>query len=149
MRRKDREIFGQEIEEILRKGAYGVLSMTDEKGAPYAVPISYAFQDGLIHLHCAANAGEKLRCLAACDRVCFVVVGDTEVQPEEYSTRYESVVVKGQMIASQTPQRSLLALVEKYSPQYIDQAPDYLERYRHQTGVYTILPEEITGKAKR
>lgn len=60
MRRKDREIFGEEIEDILKKGEYGILSTVGMDGKPYAVPISYAWKDGLIHLHCAANAGRKL-----------------------------------------------------------------------------------------
>lgn len=46
MRRKDREIFGEEIEDILKKGEYGILSTVVMDGKPYAIPISYVWKDG-------------------------------------------------------------------------------------------------------
>ena len=98
MRRKDREIFGEEIEDILKKGEYGILSTVGMDGKPYAVPISYAWKDGLIHLHCAANAGRKLDNISCNSNVCFVVIGDTEVQPEKFGTLYESVILTGQIM---------------------------------------------------
>ena len=51
---------GEEIKMILQKGEYGILSTVGQDGKPYAVPLSYAWKDGLIHLHCAANVGKKL-----------------------------------------------------------------------------------------
>ena len=42
MRRTDREIFGEELETILQKGEYGILSMVSPDGVPYAVPLNYA-----------------------------------------------------------------------------------------------------------
>jgi hypothetical protein len=96
MRRKDREIFGEEIEDILKKGEYGILSTVGMDGKPYAIPISYAWKDGLIHLHCAANAGRKLENISCNSNVCFVVIGDTEVQPDKCDSDWSNNAVKGQ-----------------------------------------------------
>lgn len=149
MRRKDRELFGEAIEAILLKGEYGTLSMIDKTGKPYAVPISYAWKDGLIHLHCAAGTGKKLENLDCCPDVCFVVVGDTKVQPSQFATLYESVIVTGTMAPSADKQASLVALLEKYSPDHLEKGMEYIKAAGDKTGVYVISPECMTGKAKR
>lgn len=41
MRRKDKELFGADIEVILEKGEYGVLSTVGPDGTPYGIPLSY------------------------------------------------------------------------------------------------------------
>lgn len=149
MRRKDREIFGEEIEDILKKGEYGILSTVGMDGKPYAVPISYAWKDGLIHLHCAANAGRKLDNISCNSNVCFVVIGDTEVQPEKFGTLYESVILTGQIMPSKDKQASLVALLEKYSKDFLEKGIQYIRAAKDKIGVYVIYPERITGKAKR
>ena len=149
MRRKDREITGEEIEMILQKGEYGILSTVGPDGKPYAVPLSYAWKDGLIHLHCAANVGKKLENISGCSDVCFVVVGDTMVQPEKFGTLYESVILTGQMMPSKDKKASLIALLEKYSKEFLEKGMQYIQAAWDKTGVYVICPECVTGKAKR
>lgn len=149
MRRKDREIFGEEIEDILKKGEYGILSTVGMDGKPYAVPISYAWKDGLIHVHCAANVGRKLENISCNSNVCFVVIGDTEVQPEKFGTLYESVILTGQIMPSKDKQVSLIALLEKYSKDFLEKGMQYMQAAKDKTGVYVIYPDCITGKAKR
>ena len=149
MRRKDREIVGEEIETILQKGEYGILSTVGQDGKPYAVPFSYAWKDGLIHLHCAANVGKKLENISYCSEVCFVVVGDTTVQPEKFGTLYESVILTGQMMPSKDKQVSLVALLEKYSKEFLEKGMQYIQAAWDKTGTYVICPDQITGKAKR
>lgn len=149
MRRKDREIFGEELEAILRKGEYGILSTVGPDGLPYAVPLSYAWKNGAIHLHCAAHTGKKLEHIAHCDDVCFVVVGDTAVQPAKFTTLYESVIVTGKIHPAENKEESLRALIEKYSREYLEKGMDYIRAAADQTGVYVITPQHITGKANR
>lgn len=149
MRRKDREIFGEELEAILRKGEYGILSMVGPDGLPYAVPLSYAWKNGAIHLHCAAHAGKKLDHITHCADVCFVVVGDTAVQPANFTTLYESVIVTGKIQPAEDKEESLRALIEKYSGAYLESGMDYIRAAAAQTGVYVITPQQMTGKANR
>ena len=149
MRRKDREIFGEELEAILRKGEYGILSMVGPDGLPYAVPLSYAWKPGVIHLHCAAQTGKKLEHLAHCNDVCFVVVGDTAVQPAKFTTLYESVIITGKIHPAEDKEESLRALIEKYSGEYLENGLNYIRAAADQTAVYVITPQQVTGKANR
>ncbi len=59
MRKKDREVLGEDIEKILTNGEYGVLATVGENGYPYTVPLSYVYQDNSIYFHCAKE-GHKL-----------------------------------------------------------------------------------------
>ena len=43
MRRKDRQLENGDIETVLHKATYGVLSMVDEKSQAYAVPLSFVY----------------------------------------------------------------------------------------------------------
>lgn len=147
MRRKDREIFGEDIEKILERGEYGILSTIDKDGKPYAVPMSYAWKNGRVHLHCAADVGKKIENISLCPDVCFVIVGDTEVQPEKFSTLYESVILTGKIKPSKDKKESLTALIEKYSKEFMEKGIRYIQTAQENTGVYVIEPEMVTGKA--
>lgn len=149
MRRKDREIFKMEIEEILEKGEYGVLATVCPDGSPYAIPLNYAWKNGVIYFHCAKDAGQKLENISACPKVCFTVVGDTRVQPQQFATLYESVVVQGRVREAEDKKAGLKALLEKYSSAYMEEGIRYMESAWEHTGVYEIVPEQMTGKAKR
>lgn len=48
MRRKDREVTGSVIEEILLQGEFGTLATISENGYPYTVPLSYVYYDKAI-----------------------------------------------------------------------------------------------------
>ena len=149
MRRTDREIFGEELETILQKGEYGILSMEGPDGLLYAVPLKKKKKNGAIHLHCAAHTGKKLECLAHCKDVCFVVVGDTAVQPAKFTTLYESVIITGKIHPAEDKEESLRALIEKYSGEYMEAGMNYIRAAADQTGVYVITPRHMTGKANR
>lgn len=147
MRRKDREIFGEDIEKILEKGEYGILSTIDKDGKPYAVPMSYAWKNGQVHLHCAVDVGKKIENISLCPDVCFVIVGETEVQPEKFSTLYESIILTGKIMPAKNKKESLTALIEKYSKEFMEKGMRYIQAAQENTGVYVIEPEMVTGKA--
>ena len=49
MRQKKQELSRQEIADILHKGTSGVLALLGDNDYPYAVPISYVYDDGKIY----------------------------------------------------------------------------------------------------
>ncbi len=54
MRRFKQQLSVEEIERILAGGTNGILSLVDTDGAPYGVPVSYAYDgEGHIYLHSA------------------------------------------------------------------------------------------------
>lgn len=150
MRRKDRELSPSEAEELLKTGEYGVLSTAGEDGYPYGVPVNYVFLDGVLYFHCAAE-GEKLDALARCGRVSFCVVGETDLMPEKFSTRYESVIAFGTAdeAAGEEKREALMGLIRKYSPGYLEKGKEYVGRAFDDVKIIRIRVDHLTGKARR
>ena len=79
VRRQDRLLDEESARNLLAKCEYGVLSMVDDEGGAYGLPISFVWDGGeYIYLHCAP-VGHKLRSIAQEPRVSFCVVGKTNV----------------------------------------------------------------------
>ncbi|OQA18992.1 MAG: Pyridoxamine 5'-phosphate oxidase [Chloroflexi bacterium ADurb.Bin360] len=150
MRRKDREIPRLEAEAILAAGAYGVLSTVGEDGQPYGVPVSYTYKNNCIYFHCAA-VGHKIENIQNNPRVSFCVVGNTRVMPAERTVKYESAIVFGVASEVQGPEKddALLALLEKYSAEYIEEGKTVISEKGKTTTVIKIEINHISGKAQR
>ena len=150
IRRSDREIPVEEVREILDKGEYGILSTVDKDGQPYGMPLSYVYKNNSIYFHCAVS-GQKLDNIEYNAKVSFCVVGNTKVLPDKFATEYESAVVSG--IASEVKETekhtALLWLLEKYSPDFIEEGKRYIEQKDRSTKVFKVQIHHITGKARR
>ena len=150
MRREDRKMDDGQTMELLQRGEYGVLSLIDPDGMPYGIPLNYTVIDGKIYVH-AAVEGTKLLCVENSHRACFTVVGETEVLPDKFSTRYESVIVFGRAdIVEDLAEKdaALLALVRKYSADFVEQGITYINSAKIKTTVIRIVPTEISGKKR-
>lgn len=150
MRRQDRKMTDKEAIELLIKGEYGVLSTIGKDLYAYGVPLSYAYVDGAIYFHCA-NEGQKLDNINDNNKVSFCVVADTRVIPEKFTTNFESVIVfgKAQISLDDEKRKGLLALVEKYSPDFIEKGTAYMNSDINKTTVFKIDIEHISGKARK
>jgi len=150
LRRKDRGISESEAMALLERGEFGVLSTVSPDGAPYGVPLSYCVIDNAIYFHCALE-GHKLENITADNRVSFCVVGATEVLPDKFATRYESVIVSGMSkeVLDAEKQRGLEGLVEKYSSDLRESGLRYIDSDGKQTRVFRITIDAISGKARR
>mgnify|MGYP002565222328 CR=1 FL=1 len=94
MRRKKQALSPEENVEVLQRGTAGVLAVSGDDGYPYAVPLSYIYEDGKIFFHCAKE-GHKLDGIARSDKVSFCVIDQNEIRPEEYTTYFRSVIAFG------------------------------------------------------
>ena len=95
VRRRDRLLDKARALELLQQAEYGVLSMIDEQGKPYGIPISHIWDEGEhIHIHCAPE-GKKLRALRAHSEVSLCIVGRVHLLPSKFTTEYESVILRG------------------------------------------------------
>lgn len=150
MRRKDRKLGKEEIFEILKKGEYGIFSTISQNGYPYGLPVNYVYTNGSIYFHCAVE-GHKLDNIKNNDKVSFCVVGPTQILPDKFSTKYESVIVFGRAIevSGDEKNRALLELINKYSPDYIEQGKEYIQKKNKDSKVIKIKTEHITGKGRR
>lgn len=147
MRRFKQLLDEQAAKEILDNATNGVLSLVDSNGEPYGVPISYVFDgDKYIYFHSAVK-GYKIECIEADDRCSFCVVSQDLVVPEEFTTYFRSVIVKGKIhtvIAHDEMMKGLLLLCGKYSPG-ID--PDIeISKCIDHVSVLRLEIDSITGK---
>ncbi|MDO9086796.1 MAG: pyridoxamine 5'-phosphate oxidase family protein [Anaerolineaceae bacterium] len=148
MRRKDRLMNQEAAIELLMRGEYGVLSSVDEEGQPYGVPVNYVF-DGLetIYFHCAKE-GHKLDNLKTNPKVCFTVVGDTQVMDWKFTTAFESVIVFGiaHEVEGEEKYQGLRMLALKYSPDYEEEFNKDIDKAMIPTQVMKIQVKQLTGK---
>jgi uncharacterized protein len=150
MRRVDRALSEEEAKAILTGGEYGILSTASQEGQPYGVPLSYSYAGVSIYFHCALE-GRLIDNVRENDKVSFCVVGKTQVLPEKFSTKYESVIVIGRVseVRGDEKQNGLLELVKKYSGGFIKEGLQYIENDGGKTKVYKITIESMTGKARK
>ena len=94
MRRKKQLLSADESIEILTNATSGVLALSGDNDYPYAVPLSYVYDDGKIYFH-SAKSGHKLDSLKRNSKASFCVIAQDEIVPEEYTTYFRSVIVFG------------------------------------------------------
>jgi len=150
MRRKDRAIPDEEALALLHKSEYGVLSSITEDGKPYGVPLSFCVIDRCLYFHCAVE-GQNIDNITHNKSVSFCVVGNTEVLPDKFATRYQSAIVAGDIeeVFDADKQTALERLLHKYSPGYVDKGIKYIDGLREKTRVFKITINKLTGKARK
>jgi nitroimidazol reductase NimA-like FMN-containing flavoprotein (pyridoxamine 5'-phosphate oxidase superfamily) len=149
MRKKDRQTTSIEVEQILKDGDYGVLSMQGTNGYPYSVPLNYVYKNNFIYFHCAKD-GYKINCIENCNNVCFCVVGKSEIISEKFTTDFSSVIVFGKVteVISEEKIQSLKALIDKYSNDHKPEGYKYIEKALDAVKVLKINIENIQGKSR-
>jgi nitroimidazol reductase NimA-like FMN-containing flavoprotein (pyridoxamine 5'-phosphate oxidase superfamily) len=150
LRRKDRALSREEALRILSRGEYGVISTVSADGQPYGTPISFCVLDGSLYFH-SAPEGQKLDNLSVNSKVSFCVVGRTQVEPEKFGTKYESVIVFGTAteVFDSEKRSALVGLITKYSKEFIGDGLRYIDSSSKDTRVYKISIDSITGKSKK
>lgn len=149
MRRNKQALTEKEIIRILNNGTAGVLAVDGDGGYPYAVPLSYVYQNGKIFFHCA-KSGHKLDAIRRNPRVSFCVVGQDRVIPAEYTTYFRSVIAfgKARILESDAEKWAALRLLaQKYYPEAGVQ--EHNEAIRHDYApvcMVELAVEHMTGK---
>lgn len=150
MRRSDRQLSESEAVSILEKGEYGVLSFCSTAAYPYGIPINYCYVDGKVYMHCAME-GFKIDLLTENPKVSFCVVGDTEVLPDSFGSKYESSIISGVAaeVEGAEKQKALEGLIHKYSGDFVPEGLKYIGKLTGVTRVFGISINSISGKACR
>lgn len=149
LRKSHLTMSNEEALEVLEQGEYGVVSVIGPDGYPYGVPMSYVVMDGHIYFH-GDQIGHKMECLKHSKKVCFTVIGKTQLLPEILDTDYESVVVFGTAteVDGEEKERALMGLVSKYSPGFEVKGRESMEDEFDITAVIKIEIQHITGKLR-
>lgn len=152
MRRNKQLLDNEENIAILEKGTAGVLALSGDEGYPYAVPISYVYDNSKIYFHSAVS-GHKIDAIKNSDKASFCVIDQDCIVPEEYTTYYKSVIAFGRirMLEEESEKRTAIELLaRKYHPS------DTQERRTHTINeawsrlcLLELDIEYMTGKAAK
>jgi nitroimidazol reductase NimA-like FMN-containing flavoprotein (pyridoxamine 5'-phosphate oxidase superfamily) len=154
MRRSDRRLSDQATLDILRRGAWGVLSLAGDKA--YAVPVNYVLDDAGdaawpdIFFHCAPE-GKKLEYIRNNPSVCLCVVDRAEVLREEFSTDYASAMVmaRAETVRDEGERLRILRLFgRRFTPFSLAEIDAYIAPRSARTRLVRLRPLEVSGKAK-
>lgn len=148
MRRFRQRLDQADCETILAGNTSGVLALHGDDGYPYAVPLSYAWMDGMLIFH-GAKAGHKIDAMRRDNKASFCVIDRDEVVPERYTTHYRSVICFGRMriIEDEAEMRRLTVLLgEKYWPGHVQEAMAETDGAMSRLCVYVMEVERVTGK---
>lgn len=147
MRRKRQQLDLAQCEEILRSSTSGVLSLLGDEGYPYGVPLSHAYEDGLLVFH-GASKGHKLDAMLAEPKASYTVVQQDQVVPEEFTTYYRSVIVFGRMRVLEGAEKlaALRKLGDAFWPGHESEREAEIAPRLDRMTVFVLEPEHISGK---
>ena len=143
--------------EVLDHAPYITVSMSNENGMPYSVPLSLArADDKTFYFHCALE-GKKLDILANNPNVCLSAVTKCKpiVGPKDgsFTLEFKSAIAFGKADIVKDEQEKIEALrliCERFLPQHMDSFNDAIERSLARTAVVKIsLTEPPSGKRKQ
>ena len=149
MRRKKQLLPAAETIAMLDTSTSGVLAVHGDDDYPYAVPLSFAHEDGKLFFHCAV-AGHKLDALERSDKASFCVIAADDIVPEKFTTHFRSAIAFGRVrvVTDDVEKRhALMLLAEKYSPEYLDAAGSEIDGDWKRVSVIELAIEHLTGKA--
>lgn len=149
IRRKRQALSQEETIDILKRRTSGVLAVAGDNGYPYAVPISYLYDNRKIYFHCA-KSGHKLDSLKRNAKVSFCVIDQDQIVPEEYTTYFRSVIAFGmiRILENEDEKRSA---IEKFALKYtpndtLKNRPKTIEQEFHSLCMLEMKIEHMTGK---
>jgi len=149
MRRKRQLLPEEQTVAMLQSCTSGVLAVQGDDDYPYAVPLSFAYEDGKLFFH-AATAGHKLEAIERNEKVSFCVIAADDIVPSRFTTHFRSAVVFGRariLTEDGEKRHGLDCLAKKYSPDYLDAVDAEIERDWDRVCVIELAIEHMTGKA--
>ena len=134
---------------ILERNTSGVLAVSGDDDYPYAVPLSFIYQNGKLYFHCA-KSGHKLDAIAKNPKASFCIIDQDTIVPKEYTTYFRSVIVFGQacLLQDEAEKKAILQkLGNKYAP--LEPPQGLLQEIDSQikhTNIIVLTIEHIAGK---
>lgn len=149
MRRKKQLLSGKKSIKILENGTSGVLALLGDDEYPYAVPISYVYDNAKIYFH-GAKAGHKIDAIKKCSKASFCVIEQDDIISEEYTTYFRSVVAFGKIRILENDEEireTMEKLAIKYYPADSEENRNQaIARERKALCMIELSIEHMTGK---
>jgi uncharacterized protein len=149
MRRKKQLLPEAETIAMLESCTSGVLAVQGDDDYPYAVPLSFAYEDGKLFFH-SAKAGHKIDALRRNEKASFCVIAADDVVQRTFTTHFRSAVVFGRLrilTDDDEKRHALQCLVKKYSPDYVAEGDVEIEGDWKRVCALELAIEHMTGKA--
>ena len=150
MRRSERQMTNIAAKQILASENWGVLSVCGDDGFPYGVPINYAYWEGALYLHCSSATSHKLDGIRRCNKVCFTVVSQHQLDSKNLACKYESVIVFGTASIIESEEKKLEAMtcfMKGLAPEMVKDGFQKCDPRTPGLSVVKIEPILITGKS--
>ena len=150
MRRKNQQMSDEEARDILAAATSGVLALAGENGYPYAVPMSFAYDEEkerlLFH---TARVGHKMTAIERCDKASFCIIAEDTVVPRRFTTYYRSVIAFGKLRVLKSDDEKRAAaefLGEVYFPGHPEECEEEIKKHWHAFDMLELKIEHMTGK---
>ena len=148
MRRKRQQLSDEESIRILETATAGTLALLGDDDYPYAVPLSYVYNDGRLYFH-SALSGHKIDAIRKHDKASFCVIEKDEVRPEKYTTFFRSVIAFGRIhiVEDEAEKKEIIRLLGKrYNPNDEEGLTKEIESgFSHMLAIRLDI-EHLTGK---
>lgn len=151
MRRIRQQLPMDKTEAIFRTATSGVLALHGDDGYPYAVPLSYVYEDGHFYFH-GATEGHKIDAIRRCEKASFCVVAADDVVGQELTTHYVSAMAFGRVRIvedAQEKRAAVTALARRYAPAHVEKGLREMEESWNRLCIFVLEAEHMTGKQCR
>lgn len=151
MRRKERREDENFAFEVLDKADFAVLSMIDEDGLPYCLPISVVRIGEKLYFH-SAESGRKSEAILKNPNVCITAAVDVVSAEDKFTTYFKSAVVRGKAVKVTDDEEKIAALkaiCERFTPSNMPDFSNAIKMSLPRTVVWRIDIENATGKQKK
>ena len=123
--------------------------MLGDNGYPYGVPIDHWYNDsdGKIYFH-SGKEGHKVDAIRHCDKASFCIYDEGYRMDGDWALNIKNVIVFGRVRIVED-QAKAIELTRRLSFKYTSDASfieEEIRKYGHETLVFTLIPEHITGK---
>ena len=148
MRRHRQQLSDEESISILQKATSGTLALLGDGGYPYAVPISFVYDDGKLYFH-SAMSGHKVDAIRSCNKASFCVIDQDSVRPAEYTTYFRSVIAFGRIriVEDETEKLAIARILgNRYNPNQEEALQKELEHGLARMLAIRFDIEHLTGK---
>lgn len=157
MRREDRQMSAEWALDVMKRAPYITVSMTDEDGFPYSVPLSLANTDDTTFYFHGAKEGRKIDILKKNPRVCLSAV--TKCHPlvgpkdDSFTLEFQSAIANGiaELVEDEAEKKkAMYAICERFLPNHMAAFETAFERSIAHTAIVRIkLTEPPSGKRKQ
>ncbi len=153
MRRAQQSLPEEDVEKILFAHQTGILSLVDEEGMPYGVPLNYTYDKagGRLLFHCG-RVGRKVAAIRHQGYGSFCIIHKDKLNLPIFSNDYASVMVAGpiRLVEDAEEKRKLIEIfMSGYCPADYPGLQKEYDTALNAVVMVELKLENITGKESR